>query len=871
MQYPTDLRTEYMADPLGLDVSRPRLSWTHRDTRNDVRQRAYQVLVASSPERLSQDQGDLWDSGKVESDASVHVEYAGIPLVSRQRAYWKVRSWLSVGDTAVEQTGWSEPGRFETAFLSGADWSAQWIQSTVVGGPRTIPPCPLIRKNFTISKSPARARLYITALGLFECEINGKRVCDDVFAPGHSDYTKHVQYLTYDVTSHLQQGDNCLGAILADGWYSGHIHSDPRMYYGDRPRLLAQLEITFADGSTQVVHSDASWRFTDKGPIRSSDLIQGEDYDARMEIPGWSTPAYDDSGWSHVETWTAPAGLRLVAKRMPPVRRVEELSPAREAFNPPRKANRWIFDLGQNMVGRVRLKLRNTKPGQHIQIRHAEMLDDGKLYVESLRTARATDYYTCRGADEEVYEPRFTFHGFRYVEVNGLRHAPHVPAPDTLTGIVVHSDLEPTGTFECSDPMINQLQSNIRWGQKGNFLEIPTDCPQRDERLGWTGDAQVFIRTAAFNMNVASFFTKWMQDMTDSQFESGGIPSTIPFCVSIPNEGGAAWSDAVIICPWTVWRCFGDTRILADRYTTMAKFIDYLKRISPGHIRLHEKPQFGGYGDWLNMDSPTPKDYIGTAYFAYCCELMSQIAAALGKPEDAKVYASLRDDVKHAFRERFAPGGKIDAQSQTAYVLALHFDLLEDKDRPAAFDALVTDIESRGRHLSTGFVGTPYLNHVLTRFGRPDLAFALLEQKTYPSWLYPITQGATTMWERWNAYTHEHGFGDAAMNSYNHYAYGAVGDWMYGTLAGIDLMPGATAFKHIHIRPHVGGSLTHAKATLRSPYGTIQSGWRREGDRTTFDIVIPANTDATISLPDGSTRRVGSGNYSFVVQHQERP
>lgn len=860
----TNLRTEYLSNPLGLDVPRPRFSWVIRDPRNNVRQTAYRVLASSSSEQLSRDEGDLWDSGRVESDASIHVEYAGIPLASRQRVYWKVRSWLSVAGNA-EESGWSEPTTFEMGLLDKSDWSARWVQSTVVGGPRTIPPCPLLRKGFDLPAAALTARLYVTALGVFECHINGQRIGNDVFAPGHSEYTKHVQYLTYDVTPHLTQGNNCIGAILGDGWYSGHLHSDPRMRYGDRPRLLAQLEITCADGSRHVINTDESWRFTDKGPIRASDIIQGEDYDARMEIPGWSAPGFDDRKWLMVETWDATA-FTIVSKRMPPVRRIQSLRPVREAFNPPRKGNRWIFDLGQNMVGRVRIKLRNTKPGQHITIRHAEMLDDGKLYVESLRSARATDYYTCRGAEEEIYEPYFTFHGFRYVEVTGLKPVPNVPPSDTVTGIVLHNDLEVTGSFECSDPMINQLQSNIRWGQKGNFLEIPTDCPQRDERLGWTGDAQVFIRTAAFNMDVASFFTKWMQDMSDSQFESGGIPSTIPFCVSIPNEGGAAWSDAVIICPWTVWRCFGDTRILADRYATMTKFIEYLKRISPGYIRLHEKPQFGGYGDWLNMDSPTPKDYIGTAYFAYCCELMSQVATALGKTDDAKAYASLRDEVKRAFRDKFAPGGKIEATSQTAYVLALHFDLLDEKDRPAAFEALVADIESRGRHLSTGFVGTPYLNHVLTRFGRPDLAFALLEQKTYPSWLYPITQGATTMWERWNAYTHEHGFGDAAMNSYNHYAYGAVGDWMYGTVAGIDLMSGTTAFKHIHIRPHVGGTLTHAKATLESPYGTIESGWRREGDRTTFNVTIPANTTATISLPDGSTHEAGSGKYEFQTK-----
>lgn len=859
-----DLRTEYHTNPIGIGENVPRLSWKLLDDRQEVLQQAYQIQAASTPEQLDKNQPDLWDSGKVESDNSIHVPYGGTALKSRQRIYWKARVWLNTNDGQTS-TDWSETAFFETGLLQPSDWKAHWIQTTIVGGPRSIPPCPLIRKVFEVAGQVRQARLYISALGLFECSINGQPISEDVFTPGHTDYSKRVQYMTYDVTSFLQSGANCIGVILGDGWYSGHIHSDPRMFYGDRPRLLAQMEIELEDGSKQVILSDQTWRFTDKGPIRSSDLIQGEDYDARMEIPGWDQPGFDDLNWANVEVWTAPPGLQIVAKCVSPVRRIQELKPVVPAFNPPGKPNRWNFDFGQNMVGRVRLKLRNTRPGQLITIRHAEMLDQGKLYVESLRTARATDYYTCRGVEEEIYEPHFTFHGFRYIEINGLKHAPEIPPADTVTGIVLHNDLESTGTFECSDPMINQLQSNIRWGQKGNFIEIPTDCPQRDERLGWTGDAQVFIRTASFNMNVAPFFTKWIQDIADAQFESGGIPSTVPFCVSIPKEGGPAWSDAAIICPWTIWKCFGDTRILEKHYPMMVRFMDYLERISPGFIRLHEIPQFGGYGDWLNIDSPTPKDYIGTAFFAYDCQLMSQIASALGKNQDVLKYTRLGQQIKQAFRERFTSRGIIQTPSQTAYVLALHFDLLEEKDRPQAFESLVRDIESRNNHLSTGFVGTPYLNHVLTRFGRADLAFALLEQKTYPSWLYPITQGATTMWERWNAYTHEHGFGDASMNSYNHYAYGAVGDWMYAAVAGIDLGSGFCGFKRIHFRPHVGGHLTFARASLESPYGRIESAWEREKDKTKFNFRVPPNTRATIYLPDGSTHEVGSGKYEFVL------
>jgi alpha-L-rhamnosidase len=841
----TSLRCEYLVNPLGLGVVRPRLSWEMLDDRRGARQTAYHVLVASSRDKLNDVDADVWNSGKVESDESIQVEYAGKTLASRLRCFWTVRIW----DHEGQPSSWATPAYFELGLLKRDDWKASWIGSSVVGGPRTIPPCPYLRREFVIDKPVSTARLYVTALGLFECEINGKRVGDDVFAPGRTEYRKRVPYHVYDVISQLANGPNCVGAILGDGWYCGHVHSDPRMTYGDRPRLLLQLEITHADGSKQMVVSDGSWKVTTNGPIRSSDLLMGEDYDARMELGDWSKPGFDDSRWLPVERFDDP-GIELVARTMPAVRRIDEIRPP---ATPTMSANkrRWTFDFGQNLVGRVRLKLRNTRPGQIITIRHAEMLDkSGKLYTEALRTARATDYYTCRGDAEETYEPRFTFHGFRYIEVNGLLPLGQTPPEDTATAIVTHTDLPFTGEFECSNPMLNQLQSNIRWSQKGNFLEIPTDCPQRDERLGWTGDAQVFIRTAAFNMDVASFFTKWMQDMTDAQLPSGGIPSTVPFCVSIPNEGGPAWSDAVVICPWTIYLCYGDRRILAERWDTMTRFMDYLRREFPDFIRSHEKRSWGGYGDWLNQNAETPKDYIGTAFFAHCATLMSRIATILGKSDAAKDYATLFERIRGAFQRRFVtPDGLIVAQTQTAYVLALHFDLLPSQHRATALEALVKDIESRGMHLSTGFVGTPYLAHVLTEGGQLDVAYALLEQTTFPSWLYPITQGATTMWERWDGYTHDKGFHDAGMNSYNHYAYGAIGAWMYATVAGLDLDPDVPGYRRILVRPRPGGTLTHARATLHTPHGKASSRWQLRDGKIELTVVVPANTSARVRVP----------------------
>src|SRR4051812_31853721 len=469
MHQATRLRCEYVTNPLGIDTPRPRLSWQMSDDRRGARQTAYQVVVEEG-----------WDSGKVESDRSVHVEYAGTALRSRQRCSWRVRTW----DMNGEPSEWSELAFWEMGLLGRADWKAQWIGSNIVGGPYTIPPAPYVRKSFTVSKPIASARLYVTALGFYEFEINGQPVGDYVFAPGRTEYAKRVPYHAFDVTSLMQSGSNVCGAILGDGWYCGHLHSDPRQTYGDRPRLLAQLEIMFADGSRETVATDASWKFAE-GPIRSSDMLMGEDYDARMEIPGWSAPGFDDGRWQPVFVFNDP-GIEIAAHRAPPVRRQNEIKPIAPPVTSANK-RRHLFDLGQNMVGRVRMTIRNAPPGTVIDLRYAEMLDkDGKPYTTALRTARATDHYTTRGGNIEVYESHFTFHGFRYVEVRDYPGGS--PTADDLVGIVVHSDTEPTGTFECSDPMINQLQSNIVWSQKGNFIDIPTDCPQRDERLGWTGD-----------------------------------------------------------------------------------------------------------------------------------------------------------------------------------------------------------------------------------------------------------------------------------------------------------------------------------------------------------------------------------------------
>ncbi len=887
MDRPTHLRCEYFNDPLAIDTPKPRLGWRMNDDRRGARQSAYQIIVTDGSNQI-------WDSGKVETGESVHVEYGGLALKARMRCEWKVRTWNEAGEVSA----WSEPAIWEMGLLARSDWRAKWIGSPIVGGPYSIPAVPYLRKEFLVGKSVERARLYVTALGMYEFEINGKRVGENVLMPGRTEYRKRVPYHVYDVTALLRDGANACGAILGDGWYCGHLHSDPRQTYGDRPRLLAQLEITLADGSTQIIASDETWK-AGEGPIRSSDMLMGEDYDARMEIPGWSAAGFDDSKWRAALIFDDP-GIEIVAHRAPPMRRIQEIRPVKA---PTLSANkrRHLFDLGQNMVGWVRLKFRNAPAGKTIDLRYVEMLDkDGKPYTTALRTARATDHYTTRGGAEETFEPRFTFHGFRYVEV---RDYPGPLTVDDLVGVVVHSDCGSTGEFECSDPMINQLQHNIVWSQKGNFLDIPTDCPQRDERLGWTGDAQVFIRTAGFNMDVANFFAKWLTDVADAQYEDGHIPSVVPHVTSIHHEGGPAWADAAVICPWWVYQTYGDTRIIEDCWPMMTRFVGWMEKSYPDFIRPKPGARWQGYGDWLSIGATTPPDLIGTAFFAYCANLMSKMAKAIGKTAEAEKYAGLFEQVRAAWNVRFVKkeGAAVEApvansvyedmgvkasgdgapsrsasisspltvQSQTAYVLALHFDLLPENLRPQVFDALVRDIEAHDMHLSTGFVGTPYLNHVLTRFGRADVAFALLMQKTFPSWLFPITHGATTMWERWDGWTPEKGFNDAGMNSYNLYAYGAVGEWMYSTIAGIDLDQARPGYRHIVIRPNPGGGLTHARAKLDSLYGVIESAWKLSGGMLELYVTIPANTTATLYLPTSDAAAITESGKPVNVSRSE--
>ncbi len=831
-----NLRCEYHVDPIGLDERQPRLSWllTVPDHRRGVKQLAYRVLVASSAEKLLAGEGDFWDSGKVCSDRTSQVEYAGKAIGSRQRAWWTVRAW----DEKGVPSDWAPAAFWEMGLLSRDDWTAQWIGSSIKDGAGSSP-CPYFRKTFKLRGGVARARLYATALGLYEMWINGQRVGDRHFTPGWTDYAVRLQYQTYDVTAMMQAGDNAMGGILGDGWYCGFLGWEKkRDTYGCQKQLLAQLVVDYEDGTSQTIATDRTWKCA-TGPILESDIYSGEIYDARLEMAGWSLASFRDAIWRKVKLHAAPAA-KLVASASPPVRQTGRIQPCRTTQ--PRKGV-FIFDMGQNMVGYVRLKVPDgTRRGTKIVIRHAEFLNpDGTLYTTNLRAAKCTDTYIVKGRPQaEFFEPHFTFHGFRYVEISGLSARPALGA---VTGVVLHSDTAATGSFECSNAMLNQLQHNILWGQKGNFLDVPTDCPQRNERLGWTGDAQVFIRTACFNMDVAGFFNKWLMDLTDAQSPSGALPMVAPDVLAKKQgDGGAGWADAVIICPWTTYLAYGDTRVLQRHYKAMAKYIDFLgcSDFTTRHC----------FGDWLNQNDPTPDDLIATAYWAYCTGIMAEVAGLLGKKADAAKYTRLLGVIREKFSHEFVTAsGRLASSSQTGYVLALHFGLLPQFMRAEAVKRLVRRIGECKDRLSTGFIGTPYLLSALADNGKLDLAYKLLLNEDFPSWGYPIKHGATTMWERWDGWRHDKGFQDPGMNSFNHYAYGAVGDWMYRNIGGIDIDPARPAYRHIIVRPRIGGGLTHARAEIDTIHGRVETKWRLTERNLTLAVQVPPNCTATVYVP----------------------
>ncbi len=868
-----DLRCEYLVNPLAVQTQRPRLSWRLEAVCADsprsaprprgLRQRAYRILVASSPALLRANQADLWDSGRVESDTSLHVPYAGRPLRSRHRCFWTVRVW-DQEDQACEP---ASPAEFSVGLLGPRDWQGRWIGI----GQDIQHPVPLLRREFTLDGRVKRAVLYATALGVYEMRCNGKRVGDAVLAPEWTSYAKRVQYQAYDITKLLRPGANALGALLGDGWYAGrlglaHIARDChwRGIYGRRTALRAQLHVELTDGSEAVVGTDGDWRFTLDGAILSSDLLDGEHYDARREMDGWDAPGFDDSGWAGAIPMRPRCGA-LVAQPNEPMRVLADLTPV--SVREPKKGV-YVLDLGQEIAGWCRLRLRGRR-GQVIRLRHCERVgDDGMPYVDNLRIAPNLDTYICRGGGVETFEPRFTYHGFQYVEITGLDRAPRV---EDVTGRAFWSACRPTGSIECSDPLLNRLASNIVWTQRDNMPGIPTDCPQRDERCGWTGDIQVFAQTGIYNMDLAAFLTKWLRDLSDDQAEDGRFPDFAPhpFEPHARFSGAPAWGDAGTIVPWRIYQNYADTSVLSEAYEPARRWVDHITRHNPDGLWVKERRH--DYGDWLNADTfkfdrfprglaRVPGEVLATVFYWQSTDILARMAEQLGNAEHAAHYGGLASRIRRAFHDAFVDSDvRIQGDTQAGYALALGSGILDASLHARAFDHMVRMFEPFDGHLSTGFITTVHAMNMLTRFGRSEQAYELTMRRTFPSWGYTIEQGGTTIWERWDGYVAGKGFQDPGMNSFCHYAIGAVGEWMYRTMLGLHPDEANPGWKHFTIAPVPGGGLSWVQGRYESIRGPIDVAWRVRGGRLSLNVSVPPNTTATIHVPTSDPASVREG------------
>ncbi len=1010
------LRCEYLENPLGIDASQPRLSWVlsaDKSSARDQHQSAYQILVARNRNELAANQGDLWDSGKVESDQSIQVRYAGRPLASEQECFWKVRVW----DERGQASAWSKPARWTMGLLKPSDWHAKWIgldepaagkaakkvlgdaqwiwfpesqpQKTAPGATRcfrraiTIPanaavkratvfftaddsgeffvngqkaesaanfhsateadvtrllragtnvlaasvknggtdpnpagfiallrvefaqgaplvvvtdsswsaakepktgwrdarfedsgwlaaqplgpagmapwgeiagpedrrlPARMLRRQFEVEKKVQRATAYVCGLGLCEFYLNGQKVGDHVLSPGLTDYSKRALYVTFDVTKELKKGANVAGIILGNGRFYAPRSNVPTgtTSYG-YPKLLFQMQIEYEGGTSAEVVSDESWRLTAAGPIRANNEYDGEDYDARMEMPGWSAAGFDDATWQPAQGVTAPGG-KLAAQMIEPIRVTETLKPM--ALTQP-KPGMWVFDLGQNMVGWCRLKVSGPR-GTEVSLRHAETLKpDGTLYMDNIRGAKVTDTYTLKGRGTEVYEPRFTYHGFRFVEVTGY---PGKPGLAAIEGQVVNDDLPAAGQFVCSNPLLNRIHANIAWGVRGNYRSIPTDCPQRDERQGWLGDRCAESRGEMYMFDTAALHAKWLQDMADAQKDSGSVSDVCPAYWPIYSDN-VTWPSSTVVIPATLREHFADVGVIARHYPSAKKWMDYMSGFVTNGIIARDS-----YGDWcvppedpklIHSNDPkrkTDKALLATAYFYLDAMMMTAYATMLHKGEDMQHFSELAEKLRAAFNQKFwqADKGYYDNGSQTACVLPLAFGLVPEGEQQRVFNHLVNKIQTETKgHIGTGLIGAQWLMRVLTDGGRADLAYSIATQRTYPSWGYMVEKGATTIWELWNGDT-----ADPAMNSGNHVMLvGDLGIWLYESLAGIKPDPERPGFKHIIMRPEPVGDLRFVRASHRSPYGLIASDWQKQDGVFRWNITVPVNTTATVYVP----------------------
>ena len=839
--------SEGFENPLGFYDKLPTFSWQLPVSNKVSSQSAYQIVVASSPYLLPDD-ADVWDSQKQISAQSTWVKFEGDTLKSRQKVYGRVKYW----NQNDEASNWSTVQSFELGLLNNSDWQAQWIglptkEEGVLGSQNNIVHrIQYLRKGFELSNDVSSARLYITSKGVFDVAINGEDVSDDVMPPGWTPYKKRIETLTYDVTNLIESGQNTIGVEVAAGWYSGRLGWDKSLWaVTESPKIICQLELKMKDGSKEVVISDDSWKGTTNGPIRLSEIYDGETYDANLKIANWTTNNFDDKNWKSVITDKIVNDIKLEPKRHGTVKSKIELA-TKEVIE---KEGTIIFDLKQNMVGVPLLKV-PMKKGQTLKVRFAEMLSpDGSFYTENYRSAQSTNYYTASKDGIIEWMPKFTFHGFRFVELSGFDTSKK-PSKDWVTGIVQYSDFEQNGTFASSHEKLNQLQSNIVWGLRGNFFDIPTDCPQRDERLGWTGDAQVFGPTSLFNADTHSFWASWLQSVRESQYDNGGIPFVVP---DVLNNGrvSSGWGDVSVIIPWKIYYRTGDVSILEENFDMMKKWVQHHQETSENYIS-----HMNSFADWLQPypengknKGDTNHDLIGTAFFAHSAKLTAKAAGVLGKSDEQAKYEAIYKKVAQAFENKFFNNGEVKevASTQTSYLLALAFDLLSEKNKKNAKKFLLEKINDADNHLRTGFLGTPLLSQVLDETGEIDLMYKLLFNETYPSWFYSINQGATTIWERWNSYSKAEGFNPQKMNSLNHYAYGAIGEWMYERIAGIASLE--AGYKTILIAPQARQPLNSASASLNTPYGKVSSAWVIKDGTFSLEVTVPPNTTAKIIVP----------------------
>ncbi|MCX8159839.1 MAG: glycoside hydrolase family 78 protein [Candidatus Saccharicenans sp.] len=797
---PSDLRVEYLVNPLGVDVRQPRFFWKNNHPERGQKQVAFQLIVSSSPEA---DRPDQWDSGKVNTDSSIQIVYGGKPLQSNRTYYWKVRVW----DDRGQESPWSEVARFDTGLLAASDWKGEWI-----GGEN------LLRREFNLPENPRRARAFIAGLGYYELRVNGQKAGDQVLDPGWTTYSKRVLYATYDVTSLLKKGKNALGVMLGEGWFKSRA-------------LLFQLYVEGEDGLLMEIHSDSTWK-TARGPIVEDSIYHGETYDARLEQPGWDEPDFEEKGWKPAQKAKAPGGV-LSAQLMPAIKVVDTIVPLTMTSPAP---GVYVFDLGQNISGWARLRVQGPR-GTDVRLRFSELLyENGMINQENLRSARAEDHYILKGEGEEIWEPRFTYHGFRYIEVTGY---PGTPKIDSVRGRVVHTAVSPAGNFACSRQILNDIQRIILWGQKTNLHSIPTDCDQRDERMGWMGDAQVTAEEAIMNYDMAAFYTNFLRNIRDVQGDDGSITDTVPHIWG-SRPADPAWGTAYPLIAWYLYQYYGDKRILEEHYEGLKKYVEFLRsKAENGLVR------FSHYGDWVAIDR-CPGSLVSSFYYYYDVKILAEAARVCGRPAEADLYQKLLAEIKEAFNRAYLDqttrsyaGG-----SQTANVLPLFLGLVPDNARGAVWGNLFNDlVYKHDSHLTTGIIGTKYILEVLTMFGNSDLAYDVMTKADFPSYGYMIKNGATTLWELWQKRE------GPSMNSHNHPMFGSVGAWFYKALAGINMAPDSIAFRKLIIRPQMVRDLTHVSGSIYTINGQVSCSWQRGDREIKMEVIIPVGSEAEIYLP----------------------